>query len=52
MSLQNVLQLWSPLSDDKIEVFAQAINYFDMGQVTELQLSYYLVLLSVDSKTR
>ena len=52
MSRQNVLQLWSPLSDNKIEVLAQAINYFHMGQVTELQLSYYLVLLPVDSKTR
>ena len=28
------------------------VFYYDMGQVTELRLSCYLVLLSIDSKTR
>ena len=30
----------------------EIIENLDMGQVTELWLSYYLVLLSIDSKTR
>ena len=38
--------------DDATHIYVFHHAYNDMGQVTKLRLFYYLVLLSIDSKTR